>query len=656
MGFIIEIAKKVSNWLTKKAPTSVGVIGLILFVFGIITYALTQITSMFLYVHIYTGLAFILWYFVFTFTGSKKFLGTALLIILSVLAVFISGSSAKNIYAFAIPSAVLFVVFFGFNLEGFSKPKKLPYLIIPHLLFALALVFRKDLDIGKYWWFLAGYGLILAIFHFILNFKDIRKGVLGKSTKYAVNSIVYSIFVLIIIIVLNGFGFYIKWKKDLTEAGINTLSEQSINVIKSLDTTVTITPFFVDKNPNKKFLEDVLDKYTYKSKFIKVDFVDPDVEPQKAKLHDAKDGNILIECEGEQNMITDVTEQAITSAIMKVIRTEKAKVCFTSKHGEMSLTSDDANGISALAGGLKNDGFETKTLASVTEGIPDDCNILAVIGPKIPFTKMEAAAIGKYLDDGGKGLFLLDPRIPDEKLNVKMSVLDTGLEDVAGKQGVSLGKDFVLEKHKMLFLGTTLESSVHATEYASHPITEPLQKQGNMTFFQNGVRSVTKAKSVGKDSTVTELVFSAKGKGHSWAERDVDKILRQKKAEIDPVDIPGPVPIAAAVENKIHTIAQEKGDITTEEKISKSVWVGNSTFLSNNNITSREYNYDMALNMLAWLWGEEIKISIRPKLLRTSSIVLTPEQTNIVFYVCVLGIPELILILGLVIWIFRRKK
>jgi len=69
-----------------------------------------------------------------------------------------------------------------------------------------------------------------------------------------------------------------------------------------------------------------------------------------------------------------------------------------------------------------------------------------------------------------------------------------------------------------------------------------------------------------------------------------------------------------------------------------------------------EFNFDLFLNMLSWVWGEEEQISIRPKQLKTSTLLLTPEQSNVVFYVSVLAIPEIILLFGLIIWIIRRKK
>lgn len=629
-----------------------GIVGLIGFIFGIISYALTQTASFFFYLHIFGGLILLLVYFVMIYRGSKSFLGLMLLLILSVLSVIISGTSENNVYFFAVPAAILFIAYIAFNFDIVKVPKKVPYLVVPVAIVAAGLIFKPDLDIGEYYVYLIGLGGILIVAHSILNFGKIREGVFGRSTKYAANVLVYSFIFMIIIIVINALAYNVDWKKDFTQNKINLLSEQTDKILKNLETEVTITPFYVEKNPNKAMLKDLLGMYSSKSHKLKVEFVDPDVEPHLAKKHNTKDGDILVMSEGEETILTEPSEQAITSAIMKVTRSTKVTVCFTSGHGEMSLDSEEAEGISAVAGGLKNEGYDTKTLKSLLEAIPSECNIVTVAGPRTPFSKAEAKIISDYLQGGGKGLFLLDPRIPDTRLKTKMSVLSSGLEGVALKNGAELGNNFVLEKHLQLFAGMTLESSVHSSKYSDHPITEPLD--GKNTFFPGSVRSVTKNPGT-KGYDTTELIFSAAGKGMSWAEYDIDRIIKSGDAQIGKGDIKGPVSIAVASEKKI--VNDKKDDVNKDRSdATRSVWVGNSSFVSNGFIRTREFNYDLVLNMLSWLWGEEEKISIRPKRLKTSTLLLTPEQSNLVFYISVLTIPEIILIFGLVIWLRRRKK
>jgi len=83
------------------------------------------------------------------------------------------------------------------------------------------------------------------------------------------------------------------------------------------------------------------------------------------------------------------------------------------------------------------------------------------------------------------------------------------------------------------------------------------------------------------------------------------------------------------------------------------VVVGDSDFV-NNEYIQKMYNADLFLNMVNWLSGEDAYISIRPKATRGSMLLMTPEQTQTIFFNSVLIFPELLLLIGLAIWWRRR--
>ena len=56
-----------------------------------------------------------------------------------------------------------------------------------------------------------------------------------------------------------------------------------------------------------------------------------------------------------------------------------------------------------------------------------------------------------------------------------------------------------------------------------------------------------------------------------------------------------------------------------------------------------------------WLAGEENQISIRPRTMRASRFRLTVDQFAVVFALSVLMLPELLLIVGIVVWWERRN-
>jgi hypothetical protein len=68
------------------------------------------------------------------------------------------------------------------------------------------------------------------------------------------------------------------------------------------------------------------------------------------------------------------------------------------------------------------------------------------------------------------------------------------------------------------------------------------------------------------------------------------------------------------------------------------------------------YNADLFLDAVYWLTGENEFISIRPRHLRSSSLLLTTDEMNLMFSVAVVGIPELVLLLGLAMVISRKNR
>ncbi|MFH1263334.1 MAG: Gldg family protein [Pseudomonadota bacterium] len=462
-----------------------------------------------------------------------------------------------------------------------------------------------------------------------------------RSLRYGTTAVIYSVLSIGVIIVANVMSTDFHWQKDFTENQVNTLAEQSVKAVEGLKEPLRITAFFDDRNEKKPALKELFGMYGYRSKKVETKFVDPDKERLLAEKHKAKDGDIVIEY-GTQSYVTQaVTEEGMTQAILKVARTVTPTACFTKGHGELGVDAaeDSPRSASYLKKGLENEGIKVKSIESVVGGVPAGCSMIVIAGPLQRFTDAEAGAVGKYLDGGGKGFFLLDPRIPDPRMAAgRISVQESGLENVTKKWGIELGRDFILEAHLELLRGVVTGLTVQAFNYGSHPIVDPLK--GKQTVF-DAVRSLKKAE--GFAVLTTELIQSA-GNNASWTKEDVDSLFRRQEVKPGPKDRIGPIPFAMATEKE------------TDGKKTQLVVIGDSDFMMNGNLRSYEFNFDLTLNVFNWLGETVEQISIRPKQLRTSMIDLTPEQSNMVFYVAVVTIPMLVLIFGINLWWYRRRK
>jgi hypothetical protein len=96
-------------------------------------------------------------------------------------------------------------------------------------------------------------------------------------------------------------------------------------------------------------------------------------------------------------------EEALVSALLQVGEGETLRVSFTSGHGEPDLEGVGLPGLSELRAGLLGSGYEVDRWNGERNGkIPDECAILAIVGPEQPFTPLEVEAIRDFVAGGGR--------------------------------------------------------------------------------------------------------------------------------------------------------------------------------------------------------------------------------------------------------------
>lgn len=101
----------------------------------------------------------------------------------------------------------------------------------------------------------------------------------------------------------------------------------------------------------------------------------------------------------------DLTEEKITSAILNVTSEKIANVYFLSGYSDYSL--EYSGGMYYLASYLKDEVLNYQTLDILVKGsIPEDCDTLVITTPKKDFDELTTNEITKYINNGGKILWL----------------------------------------------------------------------------------------------------------------------------------------------------------------------------------------------------------------------------------------------------------
>lgn len=450
----------------------------------------------------------------------------------------------------------------------------------------------------------------------------------ARQTKYAAYAAVYILVIVGIISVANVLANRYNKSYDSTSNKRYSLSDQTAKIVKGLSQPATITYF--DKSSNFQTAKDVLDRYTTLSPKIRADYVDPDKSPEQARAAGiTKYGTTLVQIGAKKEEAKSPTEEEITGAIIRDMKSKQRTVCVVSGSGERQIDDTGRDGFSRLKDALNKDDYTTKSISLLEKAeVPADCTVLVVAGPKSDYLQPAVDAIKNYVEAGGRAMFLLDPPLKIGKATADNDALTSLLQS----WGVTADKDLMLDMNPVGQLEGVGPEVALVSKYDSQPIVDDMK--GTATGFPLA-RSLT-IKSA--DKTNVQKMFESSDS--SFATTSLNK------ASVDPNDpknLKGPMTIAAA------------GSYTTGKENSEGrfVVVGSSSWAANG-FLGFNGNSDLALNAMNWLSSDEDLISIRPKEQENSTLTMTLSQFSWVRLSTQFLLPGALLLIGVSVWWRRR--
>jgi hypothetical protein len=199
---------------------------------------------------------------------------------------------------------------------------------------------------------------------------------------------------------------------------------------------------------------------------------------------------------------------------------------FTTGHGELTWKSAPLPfyQIVTMRDRMKELGFNIKTLGvhqGLAEKVPDDADVVIVLGPKYPFQPLEVQALRSYLEGGGALLIALDP-VP---MRAKMpeGVTDPLEEMVEEVMGLRYGKGMIADERNHfamtnnaqdMFLVATDSYSQHASSSTlaaeRAPMIVPLVTHLDETeTHESAVHAIVKTRATSWDDTNFNAVFES---------------------------------------------------------------------------------------------------------------------------------------------------
>jgi gliding motility-associatede transport system auxiliary component len=451
----------------------------------------------------------------------------------------------------------------------------------------------------------------------------------ARQTKYAAYAGSYILIVIAAVVVANVLADRYNKSYDATANKRFSLSDQTAKIVKGLKQDATITYY----NQSTRFRDgkDLLEQYANLSPKLHVKYVDPDKDPELAREAGIRNfGTAVVQVGAKKEEAKTMTEEGITGAFIRDLKSNTRTVCFASGSGEHQLDDSNRGGLSHFKELLSKDNYESKSVDLLTKAeVPGECTTLLVAGPTKNYEQPEVDAIKKYVEDGGRAFFMLDPPL---KLGHEEIADNDALTSLLSSWGITLDKDLILDLNPLGQIAGLGPQVALVTSYGSQPIVDQLR--GTATGFPLARSLQIK----NTDKTNVQKLFDSSSTSLATSNLSSPSVNVN-----DPKNKKGPLTLAAA------------GTFNTGKENSQGrfVVVGSSTWAANRFIDFNGNN-DLASNAVNWLSSDEDLISIRPKQQEDRRITMTGRQFTWVKIVSQFVLPSVFLFMWLSVWWKRR--
>jgi gliding motility-associatede transport system auxiliary component len=457
--------------------------------------------------------------------------------------------------------------------------------------------------------------------------KERPKGGGSQRILQGANLALYTLIGIAIIVLVNWFVNRHDKSWDLTPNQEYSLSPQSIKILKGLKQNVTIYAF--DRKDAFSRRRDLLGEYESASHHVAVQYVDPDRQPALAKQYGVQSyGTIEVVSGTRHFQVQGANEEGVTNALIRVLMGEKT-VYFMQGHGERNADDTGRDGFQNLKKELNDESYEVKTLMLLQKNeIPANCEVLVIAGPKHDYLPAEIETISKYIEGGGRVLFMLDVGAKLPNLNKTL----TGW-------GVTLRDDLVVDLSRAARLFGTSPVMPLIINYGSNPIVEPLHRTATLFPLSRSIEISKDAKGGAQPEMLCQT------SDESFGVEGYKASMQEVSASPRPGDIKGPLTVAVA-----DTISGQDG-----KKGEGRLVVTGTSLLGANAYLGFQGNKDLVMNMVNWLSAEESLISIRPKSQEHQTLNMNQRQMGQLLYLGVFGLPLAIILVGAGVWWRRRR-
>ena len=430
---------------------------------------------------------------------------------------------------------------------------------------------------------------------------------------------------------------------DVTSQKLYSLTATTKKMLKELSEDVTIYVINAENNQDT-LVGKTLESYADLSDHIEVVYKDPVVSPDfyKEYTDSISINSLIVEC-GDRFQVINYSdlyaydfnsstyqqtvsgydaEGLLTSAIAYVTGENTSAVYRLEGYGEQTLEP-------AFSDGVKKENVVLENLTLLTsEGVPENATGVMILSPTNDLNEDDAQKLIDYLNRGGK-IFLSTSY--KEHFSEEMP----NLTKVLNYFGLSIGDGLIVEQDESMMYQSplyllpeveadSLTQNVFGKTYdfVMMPYTQPI-----LIDETEGV-------------TVTQLLSTSQS---AYSKTGLNKSGELKKADGDPE---GPFAVGVHAEKALDS---EK----TAEII---VYSSDMLFTEVSNRYTMDNNLTLFTNAMSTMAGKTESISIPVKSYQ-AEVVTVPMASSVRLAVLFMGIiPAASLVIGIVIWVRRKKR
>ena len=407
---------------------------------------------------------------------------------------------------------------------------------------------------------------------------------------------------------------------DLTKSGQNTLSEQTKEILRSIDGPIEFLYF--EKRQEWPRMIPLLELFRAHKNDISVKAIDIETEILLLKKYSVEStGVLVVNYKNSSKKAAITNELSITNLLLKLLRNREIKIYLTQGHNELNIEDESREGISILAQLIRNSTYQLHSIDLSQETLPIDAYAIAILGPKKSFLPKEMKEISSFMEKGGKLLVAVDPSFKGDPHRNLINYLKS--------YGLVINRDIIVD---MLSQSFNADATVpFISHYAlEHAVTKNFK--GRTIFpLTSSIETIDNI----KDVEAIKLAFPTHFPPSSAA-KDLGAI-EKGQAKFDNKDSKGPQAVLA---------------VSTKGQSRVAVF-GNSSFIINGyeNISS---NFNLFLNTLSWLVDDEPITSLNRPQLRNQVIVMSEQQVQLIFYFSVLFFP--LILFSIAVFVYKRRQ